>query len=66
MQRSARQRKPNVWYAEYIYTKTDDKIGHQTPMEEDEIEDDIGAGVLEYVLTQHSLSRRLKLCEEKG
>ena len=50
VQRSARQRKPNIRYSEYLYTKTDDKISDQKPMDEDELEDVIRARVLEYFL----------------
>ena len=55
-----------IRYAEYLHVKTDDIIDNNTHLEEGAIEDVIGARVLEYVLTQHSLDNGLKLYGKKG
>ena len=64
--KSTRQRKANVCYAEYLNVETNDIGDDNMHLEELGIEDVLGARILEYVLTQHSLNKGLKLYGEKG
>ena len=61
---SSRNRRPNVRYAEYIHTETHGSNNGSEYHDNLPIEEDFGARVLEYIPTQCSLNKGLRIYGE--
>ena len=57
LRRSTRNCSPNIRYAEYIHARTHENKNGNENHKNLLIDEDIGARVLEYILTQHSLNK---------
>ena len=73
IRRSARQRRPNVRYADHVHSEVDDDTNNNTAADEPWPFEDIGASVLEYIMTQHTLRKaqrylgnRVKMQQQKN
>ena len=66
LRRSTRNCRPNIRYTEYIHAETLESKNGKEYHKNLLIDEDIGVRVLEYILTQHSLNKGLRMYGEQG